>query len=235
MLRHPGLMAVCACFVASIACEGEKWIAPAPPPPPVRTPNTMVTVEFGGRVVSADAGGSVANVHVSLGALSSPPPVPDGWVFPWNTATSGGDGTFALPLDLPTSWKFVSLQLRGPPGYDDTQHKFELKAAADRPTIRMYPTLVIRPGESIDVRVDVGIVWCGWGAEFGGDPCRRVLVATSLDDPVELEVVPHDSSKPMALGLTPEQTDMSVRRLMVPSGGVPYVIGAGTARLTARR
>jgi hypothetical protein len=66
-------------------------------------------------------------------------------------------------------------------------------------------------------------------------------VAASPGDSVELEVVPHDSSKLMALGLTlrPEDQfndpDMSVRRLMVPPGGVPYVLGDGTAKLTARR
>jgi hypothetical protein len=98
----------------------------------------------------------------------------------------------------------------------------------------MYPTLVIRPGESIEVRVDRDIVWCG----FDGVPCRRVLVAGSSDDPVELEVVSHDSGRPMALAIPANpyiEPDMSVRRLMVPPGGVPYVIGAGTATLTARR
>ena len=103
----------------------------------------------------------------------------------------------------------------------------------------MYPTLVIRPGESIEVRVDRRhrLVWVGWDAVA----CRRVLVAASPGDPVELEIVPDDSSKPMALALAiPEYRSssnptMSVRRLMVPPGGVPYVLGAGTARLTARR
>ena len=77
----------------------------------------------------------------------------------------------------------------------------------------------------------------------GRVPCRRVLVAASPGDPVELEVVSHDSSKRMALGLavpeelgSPRNPDMSVRRLMVPPGGVPYVIDlTGTATLTARR
>jgi hypothetical protein len=32
-----------------------------------------------------------------------------------------------------------------------------------------------------------------------------------------------------------EPEDMSIRRLTVPAGRVPYVIGAGTARVTARR
>jgi hypothetical protein len=103
----------------------------------------------------------------------------------------------------------------------------------------MYPTLVIGPGDSIDVRVDTGTIYCGaWDWIV---PCRRVVVAASAGDPVELEVVPHDSSKPMALGLASKDqehtlgTDMSVRRLTVHPGGVPYVLGAGVARVTARR
>ena len=104
----------------------------------------------------------------------------------------------------------------------------------------MYPTLVIRPGESIEVRLRVGVdgIECwSWG---DGGPCRRVLVAASPGDPVELEVVPDDNSKPMALSLDGSFSGpdyMSVRRLMVPPGGFAYVIGPypGTARLTARR
>jgi hypothetical protein len=106
----------------------------------------------------------------------------------------------------------------------------------------MYPTLVITPGESIEVRVSEeragGVrVICGWDAWLA---CRRVLVAAPSDDPVELEVVSDDSSKPMALGLAVPgnafilEPDMSVTRLIVPSGENAYVIGAGTARLTAR-
>ena len=238
MLRHPGLIA--ACIVASVGCGGETLAAPDPRP---SDPNTTVVetvrVEFGGRVVNADAGGPVGNVRVSLDVLSRPGSLTSG--FP-DTAMSGGDGTFTLPLDLPSDWRFVFLSLTGPPGYDDAGQRYERiglfanpsgPTAADRPAIRMYPTLVIRPGESIEVRVDRDIVWCG----FDGVPCRRVLVAGSSDDPVELELVPDDSSKPMALSLEEpvSEPDWSVRRLVVPPGRVPIVLGAGTARLTARR
>ena len=233
MLRHPGLIAVCACIAASVGCDGGKLTAPDPrPSDPNPTVVETVTVKFGGRVVNADAGGPVGNVRVSLGVLSVPGRLL-AWVFPKDTATSGGDGTFTLPLNLPSDWKFASLNLTGPPGYDDTSQRFEPTTAADRPAIRIYPTLVISPGESIDVRVDSYIAVCGWGGE--GGPCRRVLVAASPGGPVELELVP-DGSKPMALSLEEPffETDMSVRRLMVPPGGFPYVVGAGTARLTAR-
>jgi hypothetical protein len=73
MLRHLGLIAVCACIVASVGCDGGKLTAPGPPPPPppVANPNTTVTVEFGGRVVDADVGGPLGNVRVSLDAVGN--------------------------------------------------------------------------------------------------------------------------------------------------------------------
>ena len=249
MLRRLGLIAVCACIVASVGCDGAKLTAPdpnttapTPPLPPSSEPIPTVTVEFGGRVVNADAGGPVGNVRVSLESWGYGVRDFTAGAYAKDTATSGGDGTFTLPLSLPMGWRSVDFKLTAPPGYDDTHQGFEPNTAADRPAIRMYPTLVIRPGESIDVRVDGGIfVWCGWD----GYPCRRVLVAASPGDPVELEVVSHDSSKRMALGLAipgspyilGPDPDLSVRRLIVPPGGVPYVIGDHdtTATLTARR
>jgi hypothetical protein len=196
-------------------------------------------------VVNEDTGGPVDSVRVSLLDGQGLPGGGRSAAIPYanDTATSGGDGTFTLPLNLPTGWRSVYFKLTAPPGYDDTYQGFKPATAADRPEIRMYPTLVIRPGESIEVRVDGRVnVLCGWDA----CACRRVLVAASSDDPVELEVVSNDSSKPMALGLAiPDDPwilgpdpGMSERRLMVPPGGVPYVISgssSGTATLTARR
>jgi hypothetical protein len=216
------------------------------PAPPSSNPTATVTVAFGGRVVNADAGGPVANVRVSVA----------GWGFRSDDrgigealtkaiATSGGDGTFTLPLTLPSDWKQIDLGFTGPAGYEEAEAHFEPKGgscnvgpcwgAEDRPAIRIYPTLVIRPGESVGVRVERDMPWCGWAGDAG--PCRRVLVEASSGDPVQLEIVPDDSGKPMALSLEKPffEPDMSVRRLMVPPGGFPYVFGAGTARLTARR
>ena len=230
MLRHLGLIVVCACTVASVACGDGPVTAPAATP---SDPNPSVTVEFGGRVVNADAGGPVEGVRVSLYSWGGPG---NGLTVAHATATSGGDGTFTLTLTLPSGWTSVTFQLTAPPGYDDTYQEFDPTHAADRPAIRMYPTLAIRPGESIEVRVDPGIAWCEWGPHRGA--CRRVSVASSTGDPVELELVPHDSSNAMALSLDPDfdlEPDMGVRRLMVPPGRVPYVLGTGTARLTARR
>ena len=251
MLRHLGLLAVCACVGVSVGCEDRNLTGPAPPPsssgPPSSGSNATVTVAFGGRLVNADAGGPVANVRVTVAAWGSPSE--RSWIggeaLFKAIATSGGDGTFTLPLDLPSDWKLVYLKFTGPAGYEVTEERFEPTAApcrigpcwaaAARPAIQIYPTLVIRPGESVSVRVAADMPWCGWAGDAG--PCRRVLVEASPGDPVELEIVPDDSRKPMALSLESPffEPDMSVRRLMVPPGGFPYVFGAGTARLTARR
>ena len=116
MWRHLGLIAVCACIVASVGCDGGKVTAPGPPS---SGPNTTVRVEFDGRVVNADAGGPIGNVRVSVRGVSFVGARPAGWVNPKDTATSGEDGTFTLPLDLPSSWSHLFLNLTGPPGYDD--------------------------------------------------------------------------------------------------------------------
>ena len=236
MLRHLGLIVVCACIVASVGCDGGSL---PPTAPPSSDSNTRVTIEFGGRVVNFDKGGPVANVRVSLEGVAfsdgsavgrSSGPRPDGWVFPTDTATSGGDGTFTLRLNLPSSWSNVRLELTGPAEYDDTGQWFYRNTAADRPAIKIYPTLVIKPGESIEVGVERGVVYCGWGVA-----CRRVVVAASPGEPVELEIVPHDTSTRMGLAENEDDDTSVLRRLMVAPGSLPYIMGAGTATLTARR
>ena len=94
----------------------------------------------------------------------------------------------------------------------------------------MYPTLVIRPGESIEVRVEPDVNSCAFG---GGFDCRRVLVEASPGTPVELEVVRHDSKWPMGLVESIWDEEPVLRRVV--TGGAAYVYNAGIATLTARR
>ena len=253
--------------LALAGCGSEASLASGPSapstlPPPATDPITRVTVVFGGRVVDADTGGPVANVGVSVsgGGYPGPPRSPvrgeqvvfSGGGDPNEIATSGADGTFTLPLALWSDWTSVHLQFTGPAGYDDTRRSFEPTAPrcvnspscwapADRTPIRIYPTLVIKPGESIKVRLTDDNFLCFIWSALSSAPCRRVLVAVAPGDLVALDVVPDDSSKPMAL--LPESAvefDGSARRVMVEPGGFAYVwadygvVGA-TATLTARR
>ena len=225
-------------FLSSVGCDGQKnWgFPPSAPSAPT------VTVEFGGRVVNAETGDPVANVRVSVTALASRG---GGLREARSTAeeigTTGGDGTFALRLnDVPSDWTMLGLEFTGPAGYDTRGGRLEPTAApcriapcwatADRPEIRMYPTLVIRPGESIEVRVEPSVNLCAFG---GGFDCRRVLVEASPGTPVELEVVRQDSQWPMGLVESIWDEEPVLRRVV--AGGVAYVYNAGTATLTARR
>ena len=94
----------------------------------------------------------------------------------------------------------------------------------------MYPTLVIRPGESIEVRVQHSVNACAFA---GGFDCRRVLVDASPGTPVELEVVRQTSTWPMGLVESIWDEEPVLRRVV--AGGVAYVYNVGTATLAARR
>jgi len=231
MLQHLGLLAVCACVGVSVGCDSKTSPGPIP----------HATLEFSGRLINSDTEAPVGNVRVSVVQYKLSPQSTAGPT-PTNTATSTGDGTFTLSVTLQAAWSEVFLRLSGP-GYDDRSWTVVPNTAGTRAEILMNPTLVITPGESIEVRVGEervgGVrVLCG----FDGYPCRPVRVAEPFSDyPVELEVVSNDSSKPMALGLAVQgnafilEPDMSATRLTVPPNTGAYVIGAGTARLTARR
>jgi hypothetical protein len=220
MLRHLGVVVICACIVASIGCDGSTGPSPLPPASPP-APNSTVNVTFSGRVVNADTGAPLGDVRVSVAGSSG--------------ATSGGDGTFTLSFTFPSSRSSVYLELTRP-GYDDRGWRVEPNMAGTPAELGMYPTLVVRPGESIEMRVQDTVNRCVFG---GGYACRRVLVEASPGDPVELEIVPRDPSKPMALteNLFDEEADL---RLKVPPGGLAYVVfwdsgGAREGRLIARR
>lgn len=225
MLRHLGLIAICACTVASVGCDKGLH----------RSNYPTATVSFTGRLFDADTGHPAGNVRVSVEAMAfSIDPgfniQPEGWVMPTNSVTSGGDGSFNLQISIPSNWMTIDLTLIGA-GYEVKRYRFDQASALTRPEIRIYPALVIRPGESIEVRVEEsGPTRCG----FGSSPCRGVLVEASSAEPVQLEIVSHDASRPMGLAADPYDGE-AVPRLTIEPDSYIYVYGVGTARLTARR
>ena len=226
MLRHLGLIAVCACIAAGIGCDGNGFH---------RSNHPSVTVEFSGRVVNADTEDPVGNVRVSVGAVKFTAEAgfniqPEGWVLPTDSITSSGDGTFTLRVNVPRNWSSVDLKLTNP-GYEAGGWHFEPSTAVARAEIPVLPALVIRPGESIDVRVEPTVRRCAFAGVF---PCRGVMVEASQSEPVKLEIVSHDASKPMGL-VDDVWSETPVPHLMVPPGTAVYVYGPGTGRLTASR
>jgi hypothetical protein len=210
-----------------VGCDGKRFGRADHPP---------VTVEFIGRVVNAETGDPVGNVRVSVDAVKLSSEVgfniqPAGWVLPTDSVTSGGDGTFTLVLNVPRNWSSVDVKLTDP-GYEEMRRSFDHITAGTRAEIRMYPTLVIRPGESIEIRIDDPTAYrCAFAGAF---LCRRVLVEASQGEPVKLEIVAHDTSKPMGL-VDDWWSEEPVLHLMAAPGAVVYVYGPGTGRLTASR
>jgi hypothetical protein len=70
MFRYVGLIAVCACIVAGVGCDGGRMTDPTPLPLGT-VPVSLVTVQFEGRVVNDDTGGPAGNVaRFGVSALS---------------------------------------------------------------------------------------------------------------------------------------------------------------------
>jgi hypothetical protein len=228
MVRRFALIALCVCIGASGGCDRVTR-------PDLSDLYPPITVEFSGRVVNADTRNPVGNVRVGVGAVRFVTEVgasmqPAGWVLPTDSVTSREDGTFTLPLKLRTNWSSVELKLTDP-GYEATRLRFDPGTAGTRAEIWAYPMLVIRPGESIDVRIDGATAYT---CSMGGFVCRRVVVEASEGEPVKLDIVSPGTSAPM--GLTADWWDEEpMPHLMIAPGAVAYVYGVGTARLTARR
>lgn len=223
MIRFRSLIALCACIVASVGCSDEKNIGgPGPSGPP------LVSVELRGRLIDADGEGFVGNLLVAVSSLKFPTTSgPGDWRVPKDTTTSGGDGTFTLPLKLRADCQGGFLKVTGP-GYDEQFWSFEPNGPPA--TVRLYSTVVIRPGESTSVRVDPSVSLCSMAAF----PCRRVVVEGSPGEPVQLEIVPNDSGTPM--GLVADKWDEEpVPSLTVAPGTAVFVYGPGIATLRARR
>ena len=69
---------------------------------------------------------------------------------------SSGDGRFALSIDTPGWVNFLRHFVSPPAGYDepDDNTRYVPKDAAGRLTIMVYPTLEVRPGDTIKARVN---------------------------------------------------------------------------------
>ena len=119
MLRHLGLIAVCACIIASVGCDGGKLTAPAPPP----ADRYAVRSEYDGHGrIQRQCGqrrrgrprrerGGIARCVV-IPRITRSGLLRTDMGFPKNTATSGADGTFTLPLNLPSCWRLCPLTWR---------------------------------------------------------------------------------------------------------------------------
>jgi hypothetical protein len=118
----------------------------------------------------------------------------------YEPASAAGDasGTFVLTANLPQDWSSLLLGVDAA-GYEPTRIYINppLVNAAE---LRLLPTLSIRPGESLAMRVFVGSYVCGFESHL----CRRVVLESPTAEPMDLEVTPADTGQGVGLFAGPE-------------------------------
>jgi hypothetical protein len=181
--------------LSASGCENTSIPAPTPQPPPV----TVLTVRLEGRVLDE---------HNQ--------PVGGAWIGgPRSSTTADEKGSFSLTVDWPSNWRAVGLGVSRE-GYESNR----VSVAADEATrpvlINLYRSLTISPGETIPTSVSLrSYTDCGW------EPyCRRVIVNSSSDKFVDIEVIPADSQDYAGLAVGDElQSGYNFPRRVTASGG----------------
>ena len=92
--------------------------------------------------------------------------------------------------------------------------------------VRVFPTLTIRPGQSLDMRVFLGSYVCSDESHL----CGRILIESSGES-IDVEVVPADAHRDVGLVVGPSVNHpiyvKSYQRRVTVSGGEVWVYPAG--------
>ena len=131
---------------------------------------------------------------------------------------------FALTADIPQDWRELWLGVTAV-GYEPA--RVYVSSSTTDAVLRVFRSLTIRPGASIEMRVFLGHSVCGYESHL----CRRVLVQSSTGEPIDLEAIPADSQRHVGLFAGPEANHpFSVtsypRRVTVSDGEVWIYAGA---------
>jgi hypothetical protein len=222
--------------MAAVSCETNKDTSPLSPAPP-SAPNPPVgtaTVRLEGVVVDADREELVAGAAVKVVQVFAGNPVTEK---PEWSATTDSNGTFAFTAGLPAHWSQVMLEGTRP-GYERTP-AFVNAATPEFITLKLIPTVTIRPGESLVTR----IYRHGYTCFFESWACRRVIVDSPSGEPVDIEMIPVDTQAPVGLE-GPESSHPlfpTLQRRLTVSGGDIWMYGgvgdgpSAVVRLTAIR
>ena len=129
--------------------------------------------------------------------------------------TSDERGAFVAAANLPVGWRDVRISITRD-GFEPT-FQYVARARVSSAELRIYPTIVIRPGEAIETIMTLGQYSCGdedW-------MCRRVVLDAPAGAPVRLTAVTATDG--------PEKVGMSTTRIFFGDPGLRYsmtLIGA---------
>ncbi len=213
-------------LLTASSCEGNKPLAPAPPAA-VGMPEA-VAVRVEGVVIDADTEQAVPEARVTVVHIRDlhrplPRPAP--------SATSDSNGRFVLTGSFSMGWSEMALGVHRD-GYESPVAIYVDPNAAVS-TLRVYPTITIRPGESINTHISLGSYVCGWESAR----CRRIVVASAGGEAVNLNLIPLDGQK--EIGLFPGDPGTwpyDFRHSVQIAKGEAWIIGVpGRVTVAARR
>jgi hypothetical protein len=211
-----GLLAMSACG----KIERSSPLSPAPPGPSTPAPPALVSVRVEGTLLDADTGTPVPGVLVRSTQVNYV-----GGAFPVNQregVTSDENGVFGFNADLPLGWYELILETSRD-GYE-RRTVFVDNAPAVSEEIRLIPSVTIRPGEALQLRV----FRFGNSCFFESWPCRRIVIESPPGVLVDVEVIPTESDVEVGiegpLGTHPSFPPLK-RRITV-AGGEIWLYGA---------
>jgi hypothetical protein len=213
--------------------------APTPTPSP-RLPPPPGTVAVGtrGRVIDVDSGHPIAGANVTTVSVCYRDSEPAGGrchsIDQPARATADENGVFLLTVSLPSTWNALSLKA-AKSGYETSASKGITPSTATDAVLEVYPTLTIRPGESIETRLSRGGQVCGWLSAN----CRRIVVESPAGESVDVEVISNDTPD-REVGLHADGDvfeDHGWPRRLTVLGGEVWIIAEPSVplTLTARR
>ena len=235
--RRPSLILALVVCAAGLGCDQPVAPSPPPPPPPDR-PSGLGTATVAGQVIDADTGQPVGDAVVTIESVSVFSTTRGGVYSPDGVGTStvsDGGGGFRLEPGVRDNWLRISLSVRrdGYESWDGSTQTIGTGIPIDALVLAVYPTLIVRPGESIQTRVHLRHYTCSDNLS----PCRRVVIESTPGEPVEVELVPPALDNGLEHGpATTFEFAQYQRRLTVSGGGEVYIVGGSSpVTLTARR
>ena len=232
-------------ILASLVCAAALGCdQPLAPPPP---PSGLGTATVAGQVIDADTGQPVDGAVVTIERVIVPSATngqafsPDGV----GTSSVADGGGFRLEPGVRDNWTLIQVSVTRD-GYEPSHISFRRTGRPfpvglpdggtpiDALVLSVYPTLIVRPGESIQTRVHLNHYNCG--DEFSV-PCRRIVVDSGPNEEVEVELVPPTGpNNGLEHSSAFEGFPQYERRVTLSGGGEVYIIGGSSpVTLTARR
>jgi hypothetical protein len=196
---------------AGLGCDSRDTPLPAAPTaPPIPTVSVQlegVVLDEGEEPVSGavvDVEHCRSSVACNAGSVNA-------------RVTAGDQGRFVLTMNLPADWSELLLNAHAP-GYDSTSIYVD-PARSTATMLRLFRTLTIHPGETIQMHTFLGSYVCGFESHL----CRRILVESPAGEPLDIDVAQTDGADTVGVDAGPEPLFPTFSRRVTVSGGDVFI------------